>query len=68
MPDRRLRVSPRIVKRAISKYKARGPNINRRTYKATLTISILTADTGLTASPDPYRACLEIKRWFLVLV
>jgi hypothetical protein len=25
LPDRRLRVSPRIVKRAISKYQARGP-------------------------------------------
>jgi hypothetical protein len=43
LPDRRLRVSPRIVKRAISKYQARGPNINRRSYKATLDIKILTA-------------------------
>jgi len=43
LPDRRLRVSPRIVKRAISKYQARGPNINRRSYKATLSIDILTA-------------------------
>jgi hypothetical protein len=43
LPDRRLRVSPRIVKRAISKYQARGPNINRRSYKATLEINILTA-------------------------
>jgi hypothetical protein len=43
LPDRRLRVSPRIVKRAISKYQARGPNINRRSYKATLSINILTA-------------------------
>ena len=42
-PDRRLRVSPRIVKRAIPKYQARGPNINRRSYKATLDIKILTA-------------------------
>jgi hypothetical protein len=41
LPDRRLRVSPRIVKRAISKYQARGPNINRRSYKATLEINIL---------------------------
>jgi hypothetical protein len=41
LPDRRLRVSPRIVKRAISKYQARGPNINRRSYKATLNINIL---------------------------
>jgi hypothetical protein len=43
LPDRRLRVSPRIVKRAISKHQARGPNINRRSYKATLSINIHTA-------------------------
>jgi Insertion element 4 transposase N-terminal/Transposase DDE domain len=41
LPDRRLRMCPRIVKRAISKYQARGPNINRRSYKATLNINIL---------------------------
>jgi len=43
LPDRRLRVSPRIVRRAISKYQARGPSINRRSCKATLEINILTA-------------------------
>jgi hypothetical protein len=43
LPDRRLRASPRIVKRAISKYQARGPNINRRSYKATVDINILAA-------------------------
>jgi Insertion element 4 transposase N-terminal/Transposase DDE domain len=43
LPDRRLRVSPRIVKRAISKFQARGPNINRRSYQATLSINILAA-------------------------
>lgn len=43
LPDRRLRVSPRIVKRAISKYQARGPSINRRSYQATLAINILAA-------------------------
>jgi hypothetical protein len=42
MPARRLRVCPRIVKRAISKYQARGPNIDRTSYKATLSIDILT--------------------------
>jgi hypothetical protein len=42
MPDRRLRVCPRIVKRAISKYQARGPNIDRTSYKATVTVDILT--------------------------
>jgi len=46
LPDRRLRISPRIVKRALSRYPAKGPNITRRSYKATLSISILTA-------PDP---------------
>jgi hypothetical protein len=42
LPARRVRVSPRIVKRAISKYQARGPNIDRTSYQATLTIDILT--------------------------
>ena len=42
MPDRRLRLCPRVVKRAISKYQARGPNIDRTSYKATLGIDILT--------------------------
>jgi hypothetical protein len=41
LADRRLRVSPRIVKRAISKYNARGPTINRTSYKATVSIHIL---------------------------
>lgn len=43
MPTRRLRVCPRIVKRAISKYQARGPNIDRTSYKTTLGIDILTS-------------------------
>jgi len=42
LPDRRLRVCPRIVKRAISKYQARGPTINRTNYQATISIDILT--------------------------
>ncbi len=42
LPARRLRVCPRIVKRAISKYQARGPNIDRTSYKATVSIDILT--------------------------
>lgn len=45
MPDRRLRVCPRIVKRAISKYQARGPNIDRTSYRATLSIDILTGQS-----------------------
>jgi hypothetical protein len=52
MPDRRPRVNTRTVKRAISKYNARGPNIDRRTYRATLAINILARPT-LTTGPDP---------------
>jgi hypothetical protein len=33
LPARRLRVNARTVKRAISKYNARGPNIDRRTCR-----------------------------------
>jgi hypothetical protein len=43
MPARRLRTSPRVVKRAISKYNARG-TIDRATYEATIGIAILTPD------------------------
>jgi hypothetical protein len=52
MPTRRLRVNARTVKRAISKYNARGPNIDRATYKATLHIDIL-ARPALTTGPEP---------------
>ena len=41
MPDRRLRACPRIVKRAISKYQARGSTVDRTSYKATVGIDIL---------------------------
>jgi hypothetical protein len=44
LPARRLRANPRIVKRAISKYQARGPAIDRTSYKATLKINILTGE------------------------
>ena len=53
LADRRLRVSPRIVKRAISKYQARGPTINRTSYKATVSIDILAPPDPLTAGPGP---------------
>jgi hypothetical protein len=52
LPDRRVRVSPRIVKRALSKYNAKGPNINRTSYKATVGIDILTPP-GLTTNAGP---------------
>ncbi|MFG2848409.1 IS4 family transposase [Kitasatospora sp. NPDC048296] len=45
MPDRRIRTRPRIVKRAISKYNAKG-TVDRTSYKATISINILT-------TPDP---------------
>ncbi|WP_181449379.1 IS4 family transposase, partial [Nonomuraea aridisoli] len=38
LPARRVRTKDRIVKRAISKYNARGPAIDRTTYKATISI------------------------------
>jgi hypothetical protein len=53
LADRRLRISPRIVKRAISKYNARGPHINRTSYKATLSIDILTPPDPLTPRAGP---------------
>jgi len=53
LPARRLRVSPRIVKRAISKYQARGPAIDRTSYKATLSIDILAPPKALTAAISP---------------
>jgi hypothetical protein len=52
LPERRLRINTRTVKRAISKYNARGPNIDRRTYQATISLTIL-AGPILTTSQDP---------------
>lgn len=52
LPERRLRINARTVKRAISKYNARGPNIDRRTYQATISLTIL-AGPALTTSTDP---------------
>jgi len=42
LPDRRLRVSPRAVKRPLSRYAYKSLRIDRRTYKATISIDILT--------------------------
>jgi hypothetical protein len=52
LPDRRLRINARTVKRAISKYNARGPLIDRTTYKATIAIDVLTPANS-TATEDP---------------
>ena len=50
MPARRLRTSPRVVKRAISKYNARG-KVDRTTRKATIATVILAAP--LTPGAEP---------------
>jgi hypothetical protein len=50
MPARRLRTSPRAVKRAISKYNARGKT-DRTTRKAAISTEILTP--ALTTGNDP---------------
>lgn len=47
LPERRIRISPRVVKRAISKHRAKGA-IDRTNHKATITIAL-----GLTNSPAP---------------
>ena len=47
MPGRRLRISPRVVKRAMSKYNAKG-KVDRTTRKATIDIAIL---SGALDSP-----------------
>jgi hypothetical protein len=43
LPERRTRTKARMIKRSNSRYQARGPNIARRNYKATITIGHLTA-------------------------
>ena len=42
MPTRRLRVSPRAVKRPLSRYAYKSLRVDRRTYQATIEINILT--------------------------
>lgn len=51
MPTRRTRVSPRVVKRAISKHRAKG-DIDRTNYHAEISISIL-IPAHLTTDPPP---------------
>ncbi|WP_433134112.1 transposase [Micromonospora sp. CA-240977] len=45
LPERRLRTKTRMIKRSNSKYQARGPTIDRHSYKATTSIDVI--------SPDP---------------
>lgn len=44
LPDRRIRIKARMIKRSNSKYQARGPRIDRRTYKATTSIDVIASD------------------------
>lgn len=41
LPDRRVRTKTRMIKRSNSKYQARGPTIDRRSYQATTSIDII---------------------------
>ena len=50
MPGRRLRISPRVVKRAMSRHPAKG-KVDRATRKATITIAIL--GIPLTPGDEP---------------
>jgi hypothetical protein len=50
MPGRRLRISPRIVKRAMSRYNAKG-KVDRATCGATIAIAIL--GVPLTPGDEP---------------
>jgi Transposase DDE domain len=53
LADRRLRVSPRIVKRAISKYNARGPTINRPATRPPSASTSSRRPPDLTTSAGP---------------
>src|SRR4051794_9561852 len=44
LPDRRIRVKSRMIKRSNSKYQARGPNIDRHSYQATTSIDVINPD------------------------
>lgn len=53
MPDRRLRLSPRAVKRPLSRYAYQSLGVDRRSYLATLTIDITANQPALTDHDDP---------------
>jgi hypothetical protein len=50
MPARRLRTSPRVVKRAMSRYNAKG-RVDRTACKATIDIAVLTTDLATGGEP-----------------
>ena len=51
LPDRRIRLKSRMIKRSNSKYQARGPDIDRRSYQATTSIDIIKPDPLTTDTP-----------------
>jgi hypothetical protein len=53
MPTRRLRVSPRAVKRPLSRYAYKSLGIDRKSYLATLSVDILAGQPALTEQGDP---------------
>jgi hypothetical protein len=53
MPTRRLRISPRAVKRPLSRYAYKSLRIDRTSYQATLHINILAGQPALTRQEDP---------------
>ncbi|MET8517457.1 IS4 family transposase [Streptomyces sp. NPDC005077] len=46
MPAQRIRLGPRAVKRPLSRYAYKSIKVDRHTYKATISIDILTSDPG----------------------
>lgn len=53
MPARRLRVSPRAVKRPLSRYAYKSRGVDRRSYLATITIDLVAGQPALTCQGDP---------------
>jgi hypothetical protein len=53
MPARRLRISPRAVKRPLSRYAYKSLRVDRKSYQATLSIDIVAAQSTLTNQGDP---------------
>jgi len=53
MPARRLRVSPRAVKRPLSRYAYKSLGVDRKSYLATLRIDIIAGQPPLTKQDDP---------------
>lgn len=60
MPSRRLGISPRVVKRALSRYNAKG-KVDRATYNATIDFVILIADLPAEGGPNLPALGLEVE-------